>query len=692
MLKTKKVNKSYLFIKIYFIFYVLFFCIPSLCTASVEPLGGPANWGGTGIMETPTARVLEENKFRAGISQIDPYRYYYIAVSPFKNLEIDGRVTEVIGVKALQSGYGNTKDKAFDVKYKFIEEGKYTPAVSLGIMDPHGTRVYASQYIVASKQIYPFDFTLGLGNGRFGKTPLPSQGEGFKVEMFNDPRGWLKDSQFFWGIQFAPSEKFALMMEYSPIKYELQTRDPAQRKYFNEPVKSNFNYGLRLKPWKWADIDLSYQRGNQLGVNLSVAFDIGQPLIPIYDHPYKEKQQDRKDTLQKRLAKALYESGFSNIGIDMQGHDLLIETQNDRYLYSTSAIGVILKIVNDIAPLDIQKVNIVLTDNLIPTFRFTTTRLDIKELYEDKITINEFYHLSKIHTDVVEIPDVKLKQRKYFDFGFKPAFRMFLNDPSGFFKYRFGVELWGSFSPWKGGSFIAAFEGFPLNTVSTSNEPSSEPVRTDIMPYQEKKVSLGKLMYNHIYKTKHDIYAKLAAGLLEIEYAGFDGEVAVPLKKGRILLGISSSIVRKRDVDNPFQLSTQYPETYHTVFFNTRLNIPEIEASVDVKAGRFLAGDTGARVTVTKFIKGVIIGGWYSWTDTSIFKDSFNRGYNDKGVMLTFPLRLFKGSDSKTVFNYAISPWTRDVAQDIYHHTVLFDLFGRNTNIYLDKDRKFLYK
>jgi len=658
----------------------------------VEPFAGPANWGGTGLMETPTARVLEENKLRAGASQIDPYRNYYITVSPWKNFEIGGRVTEVMGVAALSTSYGNVKDKALDLKYKFIEEGKYSPAVSIGIMDPHGTRKYPAQYIVASKQIYPFDFTLGLGNGRFGKTPLPAQGEGFKVEMFNDPRGWFKDSQFFWGIQFAPSEKFALMMEYSPIKYEAQTQDPARAKYFIEPVKSNFNYGLRLKPYKWADIDITYQRGNQLGVNLSVAFDLGQPLIPIYDHPYREKQQDKTSTLQKRLVKAIHESGFSNIGIDVQEQDLFIEAQNDLYYYSTRAIGVILKIVNDIVPMNIQKVNIVLTDNLTPIFRFATTRLDITELYEDKININEFLHLSKINTDVVDTPDVKLEHRKHFDFGFKPAFRMFLNDPSGFFKYRFGVELWGSYSPWKGGSFVLGFEGFPINDVSTSNAPSSDPIRTDLAPYQEKKVSLGKLMYNHIYKTKYDIYTKLAAGILELQYAGFDGEIAMALNKGRVLVGISSSIVKKRDVDNPFKMSSQYPDTYHTAFFNTRLNIPEIETSIDVKAGRFLAGDNGARVTVTKFIKGVILGGWYSWTNTSIFKDNFNRDYNDKGVMLTFPLRLFKGSDSKTTFGYSISPWTRDVAQDIYHHTVLFDLFGRNTNIYLDKDKSMIYK
>jgi hypothetical protein len=560
------------------------------------------------------------------------------------------------------------------------------------MMDSQGTRIYPSQYLAASKQIYPFDFTLGFGNGRFGKRPIISQTEGFQAEIFTDTKTWFKDSQFFWGIQFAPSEKFALMMEYSPIRYEIQTQDPAQLRYFSQAPPSKFNYGLRLKPWSWTDITLSYQRGDTVGLNLSMAFDIGQPLIPIYDYPYRENRDDRTNSLQKRLAKALHASGFSNIGIDIQGNDLWIEAQNDTYFYSTRAIGVILKIVNDIAPPDTQQVRVVLTSNLIPLVQFTTNRIDITELYREKLTSSEFLFLSKIDTNVLDTPDTVLEHRRFFDYGFAPAFRMFLNDPSGYFKYRLGVSLWGSYNPWKGGSFIAGLEGFPLNTVSTSNEPSSQPVRSDIVSYQQKNVSLGRLMYNQTFKTDHNIYGKIAAGLLEIEYAGIDGEVAMPLRDGRFMIGLSSSVVKKRDPDNAFQLSRAYPKTYTTAFLNTRMNVPEYEMAFDLKTGRFLAGDVGTRLTVFKYIKGVTLAGWYSWTNTSIFTDSFNRGYHDKGVMVMFPLRLFKGSDSKTTFNYALSPWTRDVAQDIDHYNALFDLLGRNTKIYLDKDKAMMYK
>ncbi len=130
---------------------------------------------------------------------------------------------------------------------------------------------------------------------------------------------------------------------------------------------------------------------------------------------------------------------------------------------------------------------------------------------------------------------------------------------------------------------------------------------------------------------------------------------------------------------------------YTTAFLNTRLNIPETEMAIDVKAGRFLAGDNGARFTVSKFINGVKVWAWYSFTDTSAFSDNFNTGYHDKGIGVSIPINLFKGTDSRTAYNYSLSPWTRDTGQDIDHFSTLFDFIGRNTKIFLDKDSQKMY-
>ena len=256
----------------------------------------------------------------------------------------------------------------------------------------------------------------------------------------------------------------------------------------------------------------------------------------------------------------------------------------------------------------------------------------------------------------------------------------FLNDPSGFFKARVGLEVWSSYHPWKGASFVAGLEGYPINNISTVNEPLSIPVRSDIALYKEQNVSLGRLMFDQIVKTSHEVHGRISGGFLEIEYAGLDGEVAMPMLDGRIMVGFSGSAVKKRDPDNPLKLKEDdVKELYTTAFWNTRVNFPEQEISFDVKAGRFLAGDLGARFTISKFINGVIVSAWYGITDTSIFTDEYNRGYEDSGFQVTIPLRLFKGEDSRTSYWYSLSPWTRDVAQDISHYNNLFDFMGRNT-------------
>ena len=224
---------------------LFFLLLVGLAHAGVAWAGDEAfvtssNWGGTGLMETPTARVMKEGQFRVGVGVIEPYRYYYGALSPFKGVEIDARFTEVADVynTGLPSSYGAYKDRTGGIVYQFVPEMKWFPALALGLNDPLGTRMYGSQYIVANKQIYPFDFSIGFGNGRYGRKQLSSGGDNsFKAEIFQDPRGWLSDGLFFGGVQFAPTKWLTLMAEYNSIRYD-QQHDPAQPVYFTSPVPS----------------------------------------------------------------------------------------------------------------------------------------------------------------------------------------------------------------------------------------------------------------------------------------------------------------------------------------------------------------------------------------------------------------------------------------------------------------------
>jgi hypothetical protein len=637
---------------------------------------------------------MPKHRYRVGSTYVYPYWYFFGSIGAFDRLEVNGRITQVLNVpgfdKDYGSGYGDFKDKTVDVKLQLLKEGKYSPAVAVAVSDPHGTRLYASQSIVASKQFFPFDFTLGIGNGRLGEKQLDEGGEGFDMELFTNPKRWWREAQPFGGVQFTPVDWMTLMAEYSPVRYERQNRDPAQPRYFRDPVRSKINAGVRLKPFRWAEITAGWQRGEEFSTSASFSFDIGRPILPIHDPPYREPEPHRTHPLGDRIAAALAASGFSDIGVDGDDFSLRIDAGNDRYFFTPTAVKAVVETVAPMVPPRYEYVRIRIKENGIPVVEFVATAAAMEGVRNGTIAWDRFFQVSSFRTEYIGDPIPRTSGRRLFDWMFRPALELYLNDPSHFVSYRLGAALNLALFPWKGGTAVLGLDGYPLNTVSTSVEPLSIPVRSDVARYKEQNLALGRLMFDQVVRTDNRIYGRASAGLLEIQYAGFDAEAAVPLFRGRLIASAGGSLVRKRSPDELFRMDDD--TWYETAFLGARLNIPEADIWFDVKGGRFLAGDRGARFQVSKFIRGVTLTAWYTVTDTSIFSDPYNDGYHDKGISVTIPIRLFLGRDSRTAYRFSLSPWTRDAGQDIDHYNPLPDFIGRNTDILLDKDRRDLYK
>ena len=75
-----------------------------------------------------------------------------------------------------------------------------------------------------------------------------------------------------------------------------------------------------------------------------------------------------------------------------------------------------------------------------------------------------FERLIEVET-AKEEPDLKNPDVVYaggedsrLSYGVKPEFQSYLNDPSGFFKFRVGVKPWGILNLWKGGEAYARFD------------------------------------------------------------------------------------------------------------------------------------------------------------------------------------------------------------------------------------------
>ncbi|MFC1841007.1 YjbH domain-containing protein [Thermodesulfobacteriota bacterium] len=175
-----KIFFSHILLQFTIISVVLFFSETG-SYSNDKPFNNSANWGGTGLMEIPNARILEDGVVRISGSQALPYRWISGGIGLLPGLEFSGRLTAITNYPAISPEYGSNKDKAFDLKYQLIPESKELPAIAIGINDFWGTRLFPSEYIVMSRQIYPFDITIGVGSKRLNGQSIPFINDKYSV-------------------------------------------------------------------------------------------------------------------------------------------------------------------------------------------------------------------------------------------------------------------------------------------------------------------------------------------------------------------------------------------------------------------------------------------------------------------------------------------------------------------------------
>jgi len=264
-----------------------------------------------------------------------------------------------------------------------------------------------------------------------------------------------------------------------------------------------------------------------------------------------------------------------------------------------------------------------------------------------------------------------LKQLRLSTFGIKPELKTYWDYGSGELKYRPGIKPYVTSTLWKGGAAYARYDIPFYSNISTDVATVPDPVRSDSFKYLDNKPAVERLVFDQAFKLSERIFGRLSVGYLEAMYAGVGGEILTFLRDGDLALGIEGDWVRKRDPGT--QLDLLDFET-HTILGNIYYYIPGINVTLNAKYGRYLAGDVGWRFEVSReYENGVVIGFWYSLTDSDSLT-GYNKGYDDKGVFLSLPARMFYSHETIVKYDYSISPWNRDVAGTVSHWQRLFDL------------------
>lgn len=560
------------------------------CLAEDAPFNKAANWGGTGLFEIPNARVLEDGELRIGYAYADPFQWIIIGMGVYPGLEVSGRYTEITNIPSgLGEAFGANKDKAVDLKYQILPETRGHPAIAIGLQDFIGTALFPSEYIVINRQIFPFDFTFGLGTKRLSGN----------LEFLG-----LDDIGFFGGVEWAFHKRANLIFDYNPIKYE---NDKQSGRGVPEGASSPINLGIKAEVFRGINLGVSWQRGDTLGVMANLSVKLGDSILPKAPNPPRWRttapppfsESDAEARLQ-RIQRELQKAGFRDVSVYTSGTTLTTEFTNYRYIHNQKAAGRVLRILLAYAPKDVDMLMAVFTRWRIPVLQVSVRPGHLDQYLMGKIRQDILEQLVTVETirpkDIEALRSMAAadaSRKPSWNWGIKPEFQTFLNDPSGVFKFRVGIKPYANATVGKGAQLFGSYMIPFYSNISSSNVPPPDAVRSDIFLYQGDEPTVDRLEYDQVFRLTKKTFAGFSAGYLEIMYAGFAGETLTFLGNGGVAIGASGDWVRKRVPGTNFELFDD--QNYYTALGNLYTYIKPLDITLLSQYGRFLGGDVGWR-------------------------------------------------------------------------------------------------
>ncbi len=268
---------------------------PPSAAADTAALVG--DYGSSGLLQTPTARMGTDGSFYGGFSYASPYSRYFITFQVLPWLEATLRYTSISNRRygpVEFSGEQSYKDKAADVKIRLLDEGIYRPSIVLGFRDLGGTGLFQTEYLVANKQLGDFDVSLGVGWGYLAnrgivKNPFGLVADSYKRRDAGFGLGGTLNNNFFKGENIGlfggvsyqtPIKGLSLQVEYDSNNY--QSEPQSNRFAVSSPVNASVVY--RRADWLQASVGI--ERGNTLMLRLVGTTNFNQDSkFPKYDPP-----------------------------------------------------------------------------------------------------------------------------------------------------------------------------------------------------------------------------------------------------------------------------------------------------------------------------------------------------------------------------------------------------------------------
>jgi hypothetical protein len=389
--------------------------------------------------------------------------------------------------------------------------------------------------------------------------------------------------------------------------------------------------------------------------------------------PPAANQSWQPDTLAK-MRQSVEQQELVVQGVSIADGVVKIEIENDKYFRDTEAISRVVRALSASAPPQIGAFEITTTIAHMPLSTVTISRTEVDALARGSATPAEVWSSSVLSDASPATEYVNGRSDPQFSWSIFPSVQTQLFDPNN--PTYFGIGISGS-------TRLELFPGLVLDDEATYDvydnfgsisRPSNSElphVRTDIVSYlQQGSTGINDLTLTDYIKPASEFYARATAGYIEQMFAGVGGEILYRPFGQRWAIGADIFDVYQRNFDDLFGVQSYHVVTGHaSVYLETGWH----DVTAVVRAGRYLAGDTGGTLELyRRFDTGIIVGAWATFTNVPF--DKFGEGSFDKGIRIVIPTEFALPFGTPTRFEEDLRPIQRDGGQILNNDAILYDM------------------
>ena len=670
--------------KLFFFFTFLF---PLITQSSIDDylysdIGVTSNiHGEIGLINIPNSRILKGGNLKLHLVNSDPINSMFISANPYDWMEVSLRYADINTIKYSPfksfSGDQTYKDKSFNLKLRLIQEQGIFPELSLGFRDFIGTGKFSGEYIVSSKKIGDFDFTVGLGWGAFSnvngiKNPFIDISEDFINRIDFGETGTFGFNRWFKGRKASAFYGFEYINKYSGLRFKL---DYDSSNPFNLRKKSDYSFGISIPASKYLDINLFRHRGSDLGFGISYKANYSKSIVPKNEIIPFINFNDKDTKLIKTndevftgtLNVLLSKFGIYTQEIFTSPNYIEIVVDQDRYRNINIATKRVLQLSSELLKIrDINSVRVTFQTNNIRTQSVDLSLEAFESFLDNKYSISEFYKSitfsnytdnksKRIFIGEVDYP--------VFSWGIRPDLKNHVGAPENFYSGQLGLYVSGGLK-FQNNSYLESTVSLSLfqnlDQLRLSAYSRLPKVRSDVREYLKEKYVLKDLAYSHIFKGIYTnnflLFGGIKIGLFEEMYGGVGGEFLFRDVNQPWYLTANYYWVKQREFNQRFSFRDYETFTGHLNFI---WETPLEGTKLILSAGRYLAKDNGVTINLSRTFKSGFVLGFYA-TKTDISSEEFGEGSFDKGIFFSIPLDLVSSRYRKSNARFVWKNLTRD--------------------------------